>query len=40
MERQGKQVTIPNPHEGDIGTELLLRILRQGQISREEFEAI
>ncbi|MGH8558153.1 MAG: type II toxin-antitoxin system HicA family toxin [Methylococcales bacterium] len=28
---------IPNPHRGDIGRELLVRILRQAQVSREEW---
>jgi predicted RNA binding protein YcfA (HicA-like mRNA interferase family) len=30
---------IPNPHEGDIGRDLLARILRQAGISREEWES-
>ena len=29
---------IPNPHKGDIGRDLLNRILRQAGISRVEFE--
>lgn len=28
---------IPNPHEGDISTDLLIRILRQAGIEREEW---
>jgi len=31
-------LTIPNPHKGDIGWELLARILRQARISRKEWE--
>jgi predicted RNA binding protein YcfA (HicA-like mRNA interferase family) len=31
---------IPNPHRGDIGKELLMRILRQAKISRKEWEAL
>ncbi len=31
-------LTIPNPHKGDIGRELLARILRQAGITREEWE--
>jgi len=31
-------LTIPNPHKGDIGRELLARILRQAGISRKEWE--
>jgi predicted RNA binding protein YcfA (HicA-like mRNA interferase family) len=34
------QVTIPNPHRGDISEGLLRKILRDGQISREEWEAL
>ena len=33
-------VTVPNPHRGDIGRELLARILRQAGISREEWERL
>lgn len=33
-------IRIPNPHEGDIGRELLARILRQAHISRDEWEAL
>jgi hypothetical protein len=30
-------LTIPNPHRGDIGVELLSRILRRAGVSREEW---
>jgi hypothetical protein len=30
--------SVPNPHQGDIGKDLLARILRQGGISRDEWE--
>ncbi len=33
-------LTVPNPHHGDIGRELLTRILRQAGISREEWETL
>jgi len=33
-------VWIPNPHEGDIGRELLARILRQAGIAREDWEKL
>ncbi len=33
-------IHIPNPHDGDIGVGLLLRILRQAGISREEWERL
>jgi predicted RNA binding protein YcfA (HicA-like mRNA interferase family) len=31
---------IPNPHRGDIGRELLSRILRQAGLAREEWERL
>jgi hypothetical protein len=31
-------VWIPNPHEGDIGRELLIRILKQAHITKNEWE--
>ncbi len=31
---------IPNPHKGDIGRELLARILHQAGISRKEWEQL
>jgi hypothetical protein len=31
---------IPNPHQGDIGVPLLLRLLRQAGITREEWERL
>ena len=33
-------LTIPNPHRGDIGEELLALILRQGGVTRKEWEAV
>lgn len=33
-------ITIPNPHKGEIGRELLSKILKQANISREEWEKI
>jgi len=33
-------VTIPNPHEGDIDRDLLLRILRQAGIARAAWERL
>ena len=33
-------VAIPNPHQGDIGRELLIRILRQAGISRADWEQL
>lgn len=31
-------ITIPNPHKGDISVDLLVRILRQAAISRNDWE--
>lgn len=33
-------ITIPNPHKGEIGKELLSKVLRQAKISKEEWEKI
>jgi predicted RNA binding protein YcfA (HicA-like mRNA interferase family) len=33
-------LTIPNPHKGDIGRELLACILRQAGISRKKWERL
>ena len=40
MSRGECDVHIPNPHEGDISVDLLSRMLRQAEISREEWEGI
>ena len=37
MVRGDLVVTVPNPHRGVIGVDLLLRILRRAGISREEW---
>ena len=34
------KLRIPNPHRRDISRDLLARILRQAEISREEWEAL
>ena len=39
MVRGDVTLRIPNPHQGDIGKDLLARILRQGRIDRAEWEA-
>ncbi|RME54015.1 MAG: type II toxin-antitoxin system HicA family toxin [Caldilineae bacterium] len=36
----GLRLTIPNPHAGDISRNFLRRLLRQAQISREEWEKL
>ena len=38
MEKDRIRVVIPNPHRSDINRTLLTQILRQAQISREEWE--
>ena len=40
MSREQRRLAIPNPHRRDIGRELLARILRQAEISREEWERL
>jgi hypothetical protein len=34
------RLKIPNPHRQDIGIDLLTRILRQAQISREQWQEV
>lgn len=34
------KLALPNPHQGDISSDLLSRILRQGGISKEEWEKL
>jgi len=38
MLRGDRVLTIPNPHRGDIGLDLLRIILRQAGVSRREWE--
>jgi hypothetical protein len=40
MVREDITIWIPNPHQGDIGRELLARILRQAHINRDEWEKL
>ena len=40
MIKGGITLRIPNPHEGDIGKDLLSRILKQANISKEEWERL
>lgn len=40
MVRDRLRLRIPNPHQGDIGRDLLARIMRQAGISRDEWEAL
>ncbi len=38
MARGAVTLRIPNPHQGDIGKELLSRILRQAGVGRDAWE--
>jgi predicted RNA binding protein YcfA (HicA-like mRNA interferase family) len=40
MAKEDITVRMPNPHQRDIGRELLARILRQAGISREDWEKL
>ena len=40
MIRGNVTLRVPNPHEGDVGRELLGRILRHGGITREDWEKL
>jgi len=40
MQRGDLSITIPNPHRGDIGPNLLARLLRQAGIERSLWEQI
>jgi len=37
MVRGNLRLTIPNPHKKEIGAELLVKILKQADITREEW---
>jgi len=40
MIRGDRTLRLPNPHQGDIGKELLNRLLRQAGIDRDEWEKL
>jgi predicted RNA binding protein YcfA (HicA-like mRNA interferase family) len=40
MTKGSLTLTIPNPHQAEIGRELLARILRQARLSRSDWEAL
>ena len=40
MVKAALTIRVPNPHAGEIGPALLIRILRQAQVSREEWEKL
>ncbi|MCD4655723.1 type II toxin-antitoxin system HicA family toxin [bacterium] len=40
MIKDAKTIRIPNPHQSDVGKELLSRILRQAGINKDEWESL
>lgn len=40
MSRGNITVRIPNPHQGDIGESLLIRILKQAHVDKAEWEKL
>ncbi len=40
MVRKDTTIRVPNPHQTDIGRDLLQRILRQAGINRDEWEKL
>lgn len=40
MVKGNLRLTVPNSHQGEIGRDLLSRILKQAGISREEWEKL
>lgn len=40
MKKEGITLTLPNPHQGDISPALLAKILRQADITRDEWESL
>ena len=40
MIKENLRLTIPNSHKGDIGIDLLSRILKQAEISNEEWQKL
>ena len=40
MIRHQTRIALPNPHRGDIGKALLSRILRQAEVSRDQWEQL
>ncbi len=38
--KDGRRLTIPNPHEGDIDWSLMKRILAQARVTRTEWDGL
>ena len=39
MVRKNQRLILPNPHRGSISVDLLARLLRQADVTREEWES-
>jgi len=37
MVKGERRLTIPNPHDGDVGIDLLMKVLQQAGVSRDEW---
>jgi predicted RNA binding protein YcfA (HicA-like mRNA interferase family) len=40
MLRNGRRLILPNPHRSQVSVDLLARLLRQADISRDEWEDV
>ena len=40
MIKDNRTLRLPNPHHSDIGKELLIRVLRQAGVDKEEWEKL
>jgi predicted RNA binding protein YcfA (HicA-like mRNA interferase family) len=40
MIKDNRTLRLPNPHQSDISKELLIRVLRQASIDKEEWESL
>ncbi|MDH5717422.1 MAG: type II toxin-antitoxin system HicA family toxin [Spirochaetia bacterium] len=40
MQKEKLTLTLPNPHKSDIGPEFLSKILKQANITRDEWEKL
>ena len=40
MKKEDLTVDLPNPHKQDIGTDLLKKVLKRAEISREEWLSV
>jgi len=40
MQRDDIRLILPNPHRGDISSDMLARLLREAEITREQWEQL